>query len=204
MPSPNVRIGLLIYFVLFLGACLLWRMMRVWKKTKINPLMLQSGLSKDTAHDYVTQHFKWLSLISALIFVYGAVDSRIYSWLIPIPYFLGPGFQYFGWAILGISFVICVVAQTQMGNSWRVGIDFKNRTELVHQGIFRASRNPIFMTMIGTLLGVFLLIPNAWTLVLLIQGYTIVQIQVRLEEQHLATLHGDHYRRYCSQVRRWF
>ncbi len=55
-----------------------------------------------------------------------------------------------------------------MGNSWRIGIDTEHRTELVQRGVFRISRNPIFVGMIVTLLGLFLTIPNVVTLITLL------------------------------------
>jgi protein-S-isoprenylcysteine O-methyltransferase Ste14 len=37
----------------------------------------------------------------------------------------------------------------------------------------------------------------------LVAGELLMQIQVRLEEAHLAALHGDDYSAYYSRVRRW-
>jgi protein-S-isoprenylcysteine O-methyltransferase Ste14 len=51
------------------------------------------------------------------------------------------------------------IAQYQMSNSWRIGIDEKNKTELVTKGIFY-SRNPIFLGMIISILGIFLILPT--------------------------------------------
>ena len=54
-----------------------------------------------------------------------------------------------------------------------------------------------------SLLGLFLVFPAAATLVLLVAGEILMQVQVRLEEQHLTALHGEVYRVYRSRVRRW-
>ena len=53
------------------------------------------------------------------------------------------------------------------------------------------------------LLGIFLILPSAATLVILIVGDLLIQIQVRLEEEFLTRSHGIHYRTYQKQVRRW-
>lgn len=53
------------------------------------------------------------------------------------------------------------------------------------------------------LLGLFLVFPAAGTLALLVAGEILMQVQVRLEEQHLSALHGEAYRVYRSRVRRW-
>lgn len=51
--------------------------------------------------------------------------------------------------------------------------------------------------------GAVLVATSAATLVLLVAGELLVQVQVRLEEQHLAGLHGERYAAYCKRVRRW-
>ena len=90
-----------------------------------------------------------------------------------------------------------------MGNSWRIGIDEEKKAALVSTGVFRISRNPIFLGMIITLLGFFLTVPNAVTLLILILGFVLMQIQVRLEEQFLVSIHNHKYQSYSRQVRRW-
>lgn len=60
-----------------------------------------------------------------------------------------------------------VVAQAQMGESWLIGIDEEWRTPLVRQRVFGFSRNPIFLGMMLTLLWLFLVVPNAVTLLVL-------------------------------------
>jgi protein-S-isoprenylcysteine O-methyltransferase Ste14 len=89
-----------------------------------------------------------------------------------------------------------------MGDSWRIGID-QQRTSLVQSGVFRYSRNPIFLGMIVTLLGLFLTLPNAMTLLTFALGFALIQIQVRLEEDFLTKMHESKYADYCRKVRRW-
>jgi protein-S-isoprenylcysteine O-methyltransferase Ste14 len=115
-----------------------------------------------------------------------------YSWL-----------RWLGISLLLLSLVWTVIAQAQMGESWRIGIDQTHRTNLVQRGVFSRSRNPIFLGMMVTLFGLFLLIPNALTLLTLALGVVLIQIQVRLEEEFLASTHGHEYAHYRIRVRRW-
>ena len=55
-----------------------------------------------------------------------------------------PPWATLGWVLMGLSLTLMLVAQAQMGLSWRIGIDEKNRTGLVTNGLFSLSRNPIF------------------------------------------------------------
>jgi protein-S-isoprenylcysteine O-methyltransferase Ste14 len=90
-----------------------------------------------------------------------------------------------------------------MGEAWRIGIDSEHRTPLVRKGVFGVSRNPIFLGMMITLLGLFLTIPNALTLLALGLGVVMIGAQVRLEEEHLSKLHPNEYADYRKRVRRW-
>lgn len=105
--------------------------------------------------------------------------------------------------MMSLSVVWVIVAQAQMGASWRVGIDQAVPTEMVHRGLFRVSRNPIFLGMMAQLTGLFLVHPDAIMLVVLAAAYLLISVQIRQEELHLSAAHGDKYARYCSQVRRW-
>jgi protein-S-isoprenylcysteine O-methyltransferase Ste14 len=108
-----------------------------------------------------------------------------------------------GILLLLLSLVWIALAQTQMGEAWRIGIDTEHRTPLVQKGVFHISRNPIFLGMIVTLLGLFLTIPNALTLLAFVLAVVLIGVQVRLEEEYLAQLHPEAYADYRLRVRRW-
>ncbi|HHT9121229.1 MAG TPA: methyltransferase family protein [Candidatus Wunengus sp. YC63] len=48
-----------------------------------------------------------------------------------------------------------------------------------------------------------MLLPNAITLTVLIAGYLLIHIQVRLEEEFLSGKHGESYTHYKSKVKRF-
>jgi protein-S-isoprenylcysteine O-methyltransferase Ste14 len=52
-------------------------------------------------------------------------------------------------------------------------------------------------------LGLLLVIPNALTLLNFVLGVVLINIQVRLEEEYLRTMHGEDYVAYTRRVRRW-
>ena len=54
-----------------------------------------------------------------------------------------------------------------------------------------------------TLFGLFVVIPNAVTLLTLGLGVVLIQIQVRLEDEFLARTHGEEYSVYRIRVSRW-
>ena len=90
-----------------------------------------------------------------------------------------------------------------MSGSWRIGINYKEKTILVKTGVFRISRNPIFLGVMISYLGTFLIIPNMLTFGVLLVTFITLQIQVRLEEDYLTNTHGNSYVEYTKSVRRW-
>jgi protein-S-isoprenylcysteine O-methyltransferase Ste14 len=143
-----------------------------------------------------------LGLVAAVSLIYSFANEW-YLLFAPILWLQHSTFVVVGLILLGLSLVWILTAQAQMGEAWRIGIDAHHQTALVQSGVFRLSRNPIFLGMRVTLLGFFLILPNALTLTTLALGEALMQIQVRLEEEHLVQMHGERYRAYRQRVRRW-
>lgn len=195
-----LRIILPAYFVAYFAVAILWRSIAVWRRTGINPYVM--GRS-DSAYDYIGVIFKLVFGLLAVAILLFSVFTPFYFYAMPIVWLDFAFIRSTGLILLFVSFAWTAVSQIQMGASWRIGIDKKNRTELVGKGIFTISRNPIFLGMRVSLLAMFLIIPSAITLLALVLGDVLLQIQVRLEEEHLVNLHGEVYENYRGQVRRW-
>jgi len=104
-----------------------------------------------------------------------------------------------GWGLVAPGVAIIVVAQMQMGASWRIGID-DAPTALATSGLFQIVRNPIYSGMGSGLLGVMLVAPCAWTVMGFLQCAALLALQARLEEEHLASLHDEQYVRYAARA----
>jgi len=102
-----------------------------------------------------------------------------------------------------ISLIVVWISQSQMANSWRIGIDENNKTKLVTNGMFSISRNPIFLGIMIANIGLFLVIPNAFTLLITSLSTLSVNTQIRLEEEFLKREFGNEYIKYAEKVRRW-
>ncbi len=188
------------YLVIYLGAAFVWRSYLVWKRTGVNPYALRRT---DSTHDYVGMLFRLSIGADVLIVLIYALSSEIYDYLTPIAWLQSPALAWIGLILMAVSLVLVILAQAQMGNSWRIGIDTNNKTELVQRGIFNWTRNPIFLGMRLTQLGLFLVLPSAATLATLVLGDVLIQIQARLEEEYLEVAHGADYQNYRLRVRRW-
>jgi protein-S-isoprenylcysteine O-methyltransferase Ste14 len=188
-----------LYMLFYFSIVFVFPSYRIWKQTGINPITFGK---EDTAHNYIGIVMKiliFLMFLSVFIFSFG---KKFYSFLVPIAYLSNQIFLIIGLVLIHISFFLIIIAQFQMGKSWRIGIDEKNKTPLICTGIFRISRNPIFLGMMISILGIFLIIPNALTFFLMANTYFVIQIQIRLEEEFLEKQHQEIYRIYKSKVRR--
>ena len=195
-----LRYFLPVFLFAYVIAAFVWRAYVVRKRTGINPIVFKGS---DNAHDFIGRISKLLlALVITSVIIYSFIPTA-YQYLAPIFWLERPWLQWIGVVLLIASLVWTVLAQMQMGESWRIGIDSERKTKLIETGVFRISRNPIYVGINATQLGLFLAIPNALTLVILIVGLVLMNIQVRLEEEYLSTMHGDEYAGYTRRVRRW-
>jgi protein-S-isoprenylcysteine O-methyltransferase Ste14 len=180
----------------YLLIALAWPTWRTWRRARVFPVVFHR--EAETAQ-------RAIGLLLGLLLAGLAVWSVLCAVLGPEPlgiWQLGPGWQAIGWLLFFAGLVLTLVAQAQMGASWRVGIDDR-RTELVTGGLFGVSRNPIFFGMFLTLGGVLLLTPAPWTLAAFGLAVPLVSLQVRLEERNLVWIHGEEYKAYAAQVGRF-
>jgi len=189
-----------IYFLLFFGFAFLWRTWKTYRLTGVNPYRL---LGNPGPEQITSRYFRLLPILSLLVMVVYLLPEQYYEYLAPLRWLHGEFLQKLGIVMMSVALVIIVIAQGQMGESWRIGVDYDHRTEFVQQGLFKYSRNPIFAGIMLSVVGYFLALPNAVTLLIMMLDLALIQVQIQLEEQHLAAEHGEVYKRYCNDVRRW-
>lgn len=191
---------LFIFFIIYFLMVFVIRSLLLWKKTGINPLTFSKT---DDAHGYNGKVYKAISYIELIIIGIYAFKNDWYEYLLPFWYLENPLLEKIGWGLLIVSIIMVWIAQSQMANSWRIGIDEKNKTKLVTSGLFSISRNPIFLGIMIANIGVFIVIPNAFTLLIISLSTISINTQIRLEEEFLRNEFGEEYKEYSKKVRRW-
>ncbi len=194
------KIYIAAFLVVYFFVVFIFPTVRVKRKTGINAYVFSNT---DSLQDYIR---KVLTLINFLVFFMVLVNlfPHIYQYLIPVKWLEISIIKYIGFVLIHLALIWIVIAQVQMSNSWRIGIDLSTKTELKTKGLFSVSRNPVFLGMLITLAGIFLILPNAISLLVFVASTWIFQIQIRLEEEYLAKRHGKAYEGYCEKVGRWF
>jgi protein-S-isoprenylcysteine O-methyltransferase Ste14 len=111
--------------------------------------------------------------------------------------------KYAGVGICYAGLIIFLWALISFGKAWRIGIDEQNADELITGGIFRYSRNPIFLFMDAYFVGVALIYPNIVLVVVALGMIAGIHLQIVREEKFLERKFGDRYRAYKRQTRRY-
>ncbi|TNF35889.1 MAG: isoprenylcysteine carboxylmethyltransferase family protein [Deltaproteobacteria bacterium] len=187
---------LLVTVVLYVLIAFLWPTVRLWRHHGVWPIVF----SREAAP--AQRLLGWLTR-ALLVLVVGASAARLVTDPEDLAIWGVPGvLQAAGWLLVGAGLLLTVVAQHQMGASWRVGIDDRP-TALVDRGVFRLVRNPIFTGLLAFLAGYACLTPAWWSVALWLATAAGLRLQVVWEERHLAAQHGATYLAYAARVGRF-
>ncbi len=104
--------------------------------------------------------------------------------------------------LLGVS--VTAAGITNMGEAWQIGFDQQARpVALVMTGLFRFSRNPIYLGMVVALLGWMFLIPTLLSLIIVVGTAIGVRRQAIEEEHHLSRIYGPEFSTWAREVGRF-
>jgi protein-S-isoprenylcysteine O-methyltransferase Ste14 len=103
-------------------------------------------------------------------------------------------------AILGLGWrsVRLLRGSGQSENPW------KPTTEIIEQGPFRITRNPMYLQMVLVCVGVAIILWNVWILLLTpLCAWLLQRLVIAPEEAYLERKFGERYLAYKRRVRRW-
>jgi len=146
-------------------------------------------------------HYRiWPPVALGLPLVAGVVVTSVVGDPVEMPVAVRP----IGWVFVG-AFVVW--------NGWALMLMARARTallpggetvQLLDRGPFRASRNPLYLGLIALDIGIALLWPSFWAVVLVPVGVLMLLWGAILpEERYLRAKFGARYEDYALRVRRW-
>ncbi len=129
----------------------------------------------------------------------------ILHYFIPVLIFIMPPMNYAGAFLILFGVVFVIWSATLFGKVGTPIKPFQESTQLVRGGMYRVTRNPMYLGLSIILVGVAILLGSVTpfipvpVFVWLIHNLFIVQEELMLEERF-----GDEYVQYKLSVRRWF
>jgi len=184
-------------FILIIGAAMLAiRIVTLRRKTGMNPVHVH--------HPSEVGFVVGEIVIAALMLrATNVLNFPLPDWL-DIPIVKSELAKAAGAVLAAAGLLIFGYSLISFGDSWRIGIDRKTPSVLVTNGIFRFTRNPIFLFLDLFLAGIFLMNGTLLFLIAGIPGALFLHFQIRREEQFLFEHYGDAYRRYFAKTPRYF
>lgn len=139
-----------------------------------------------------------------LIFLALLIVGGVLETLMPAGFGVAEGWRPVGWAMIAVGLGViaaCAVRFRRAGTNVQTS---RPSTRLVVGGLYRFSRNPIYVGFMITFLGIGVVADSAWLLGLALVLFVILRIGViAREEAYLEHKFGDDYRAYKARVRRW-
>ena len=139
-----------------------------------------------------------------LLFVLPILASLALEWLVPTSFVHGA----VRW-ILGAMLVLAGIALIFGGfiTQKRAGTDpipFNPSTRIVAHGLYRFTRNPMYVGFAFCTLGITMLVDSTWMLFAAPIGLVLIdRLVIAREEKYLERKFGEEYLNYKGRVRRW-
>ncbi len=136
--------------------------------------------------------------------VFGLVSIFGLNELLPGFRFTSGGFQVLGSVIIFLGLVLLLLAGGLFKEAGTDLIPFKNVSALVTTGIYRLTRNPMYLGMAAILLGCGITVGAAWALLVTPVFMVIIELRfIRPEEDMLREIFPQEFPGYYTRVRRW-
>ena len=106
--------------------------------------------------------------------------------------------------LVGIAFSFAATRSFRRAGTTLNPMRIENASNLVTTGVYRISRNPMYVGVTLALCAWAFFLDSPWTLIgpVVFVAYT-TRFQIAPEERMLVAKFGDSYRDYCRRVRRW-
>jgi protein-S-isoprenylcysteine O-methyltransferase Ste14 len=179
------------------GAELVWRARRSTKKYGRSPIRLfQSGRT--------VQNIREIRVVGlGLVLVWQALAAG-FGFYVPLAVLLFAPWPKLGVAVFAAGMALVAAAIADMGPSWQMGFDQTVPEHgLVKTGVFRLSRNPIYLGLLVLFIGWLLVLPTMLSLIIVVGVALGVRRQAIDEEEYLQRTYGPEFRVWAREVGRF-
>ena len=107
-------------------------------------------------------------------------------------------------AVAGVALVVMSILEFRRASTTIDPFNPEEASSLVASGVFRFSRNPMYLSLLLVLIGWFIWLGSFYNLAVLALFVSyITAFQIKPEEAVMKSLFGEKYDQYRSRVRRW-
>ena len=125
--------------------------------------------------------------------------------LLPVAYPFPAPFNWTGMLPVAAGILLAATGARTFRSAGTPVKPFETSTSLVTHGLYRYTRNPMYLGLLCIAAGVWVLLGSLTPGIVLPAFFLLLrQGFVVHEERFMEGLFGDDYRRYCAQVRRWW
>ena len=139
-----------------------------------------------------------------LLFLIPILASVVIEHFMPTTFVLGPIRWIAGVFLFACGFALNVVGLITQKRAGTDPIPFNPTIKIVSHGLYRFSRNPMYIGFAFWTLGLAVLLNSVWALCAVPIGLVLIdRMVVAREEMYLERKFGEEYLSYKSRVRRW-
>lgn len=139
--------------------------------------------------------------ILLLIHIFAAF---LLNWLFPLPFAFPKFLVWVGYLLVLVGIGLAFSAASQFMRAHTTLDPHGSVAEIVTNGLYHFSRNPIYLGFVCLLIGFPFIFRSYWGLILSpVLMVSLYQLVIKHEEAYLEKKFGDIYTSYKSQVRRW-
>jgi protein-S-isoprenylcysteine O-methyltransferase Ste14 len=126
------------------------------------------------------------------------------NWLLPVTYLFPTPFNLMGIVPLILGVILNVAADRAFKIARTNVNTFNEPDKLVTHGLFRYSRNPMYLGFVLTLAGAWMLLGSASPILGVVVFFLAAELYyIPFEERLLAKKFGKQFEAYTSKARRW-
>lgn len=144
-------------------------------------------------------------ILPPVLFVLFIIVMGVICWRMGSPHNI-----YYPYSLIGLPFVVAGLMLAVAGKMLfrKLGTNimtFDEPDKLVTEGVFKYTRNPMYLGLVVAMLGFSLLMGSAITSILLTALFLLITDRwyIAFEEQVMHRKFGLDYEEYCRKVRRW-
>jgi protein-S-isoprenylcysteine O-methyltransferase Ste14 len=126
------------------------------------------------------------------------------NWLFPLPFTFPKFLVWVGYLLVLAGIGLAFSAASQFMRAQTTLDPHGSVTEIITNGLYHFSRNPIYLGLVCLLIGFPFIFRSYWGLILSpVLMVSLYQLVIKHEEAYLEKKFGDVYTIYKSRVRRW-